>query len=475
MATTKAVSKHQASAESPIVIPPSAAFDERAALDLLCFRNLMRTATDIVYFKDLESRYLRVSRGTADSYGTDDPLLEEGRDDFAHFTSEHAQVARDDEQRIIITGQPMLDSVEHQKWPDRDDTWVSTTKLPMRSETGQIVGTFGVSRDITPRIMAEMQARRATEALEHSLSELRRVEADLRRVLEASPDAIVRFDAQLRFTYINQAALALTGRPAGDFLGRTCREIAGLSPEFVATWLPALTRVLREGAQVEVDLELPGPAGSRWLQSRIVPEIGSEGQVEGVLAVTRDLTKLKVAEHELEHRARHDPLTGLMNGATLLHALREALARMRRAPCILAVLFIDLDGFKAVNDTYGHDEGDRVLTDVSRRLLEACRGQDIVARLGGDEFVIVCEGLHAMTDIVAVAERIAGVLGRPFVSGSDPLYVRASIGIATTSDPRLSAEHLVKIADKEMYAAKAAGGDNHLLRAVSAVDADHHD
>lgn len=452
------------------MMPAPMVFDERAALDLLCFRNLMSTATDIVYFKDLESRYLRVSRGTANSYGKDDPVQEEGRTDFDHFTPEHAQTAREDEQRIIITGQPMSDAEEHQKWPDRDDTWVSTTKLPLRNAAGQIVGTFGVSRDVTPRIMAELRARTAAEALEHSLGELRRAEADLRRVLEVSPDAIVRFDSQLRYTYINHAALAMTGRPEEDFLGRTIREIEGLSPEFLAKWLPALKRVMSEGSPIEVDLELPGTMGPRWLQSRIVAEIGPDGQVEGVLAVTRDLTKLKVAERELEHLARHDSLTGLLNRPMLLHTLRAALARMRREPCMVAIFFIDLDGFKTVNDSYGHDEGDRVLTEVSRRLLEACRVQDAVARLGGDEFVIVCEGLKTMPDISGVAERIGAVLGRPFVSAGTPLNVRASIGIATTRDPDLSSEQLLKMADEAMYAAKASGGDSHLIGEGSSFD-----
>ena len=439
----------------------SKVFDERAALDLLCFRNLMSSATDIIYFKDLASRYLRVSRGTARSYGEDDPLQEEGRDDFDHFTPEHAEVARDDEQRIIITGQPLVDAEEHQTWPDRDDTWVSTTKLPLRDEAGRIVGTFGVSRDVTPRILSELLARTATEALESSLVELRRAEADLRRVLEVSPDAIVRFDSDLRYTYINHAALEMTGRPPDDFLGRTCHEIDGLSPEFLASWLPALERVVSEGAHVEVDLELPAAAGPRWLQSRLVPEIGPDGRIEGVLAVTRDLTALKVAERELEHRAHHDPLTGLSNRSTLLHGLGGSLTRMRRDACLLAVFFIDLDGFKAVNDTYGHDEGDRVLIEVSHRLRSTCRCQDAVARLGGDEFVVVSEGLQTMSDVVRVAERIKEALGRRFLSGSTPLNLRASIGIATTRDPNLSSEHLLKVADREMYAAKAAGGDRH--------------
>lgn len=152
MATTNDLLTRHAPAEHVSVITGPVVFDERAALDLLCFRNLMSSATDIVYFKDLESRYLRVSRGTAGSYGENDPLQEEGRTDFDHFTPEHAQAAREDEQRMIVSGQRMLDVEEHQKWPDRDDTWVLTTKLPLRDETGRIVGTFGVSRDVTPRV-----------------------------------------------------------------------------------------------------------------------------------------------------------------------------------------------------------------------------------------------------------------------------------------------------------------------------------
>ncbi len=444
------------------VDPPAA---DRDALDLLCFRNLMASLTDIIYFKDAESRYLRMSRGAALSYGLDDPQALEGQSDADYYEAGHAANTYADERQIVETGLPMIDAEERQVWTDREDSWVSSTKIALRDDSGATVGTFGVSRDISDRVRAEARSQRISEALADSLHELRRVEADLRRVLEVSPDAIVRVDAELRWTYLNPAALALVGLPESAVLHRRTSEIVGLDEGLARSWGEAMQHVIESRGSAEIELATAAPRNAdgdggteRWLHSRLVSEIGPDGAVGGVLTVTRDLSVQKQAERQLEHHATHDPLTGLLNRRMLLDSLEAALGRADRASTSIALLFIDLDGFKEVNDALGHAEGDLVLRTVADRLRGACRAHDIVARLGGDEFIVVCEGLTSAEDVDTVARRIVGELSLPLTGAATGLRVPASVGVVTSVGADASAETLLRRADEAMYQAKSAGG-----------------
>jgi PAS domain-containing protein len=201
-------------------------------LDALLFRNLLAGTADILYFKNLDSRYLRLSCGAADALRGGDPDAEVGRWDFDHYEASHAQKAFDQEQTIIRTGHGLVDTVEQQKWPDRADTWVSTTKLPLTDDDGVIIGTFGISRDITARVKAEHERQRIADALERTNQDLERTQEQLRLILETTSDAIARYDAELRYTYLNPAAVALFGGESADRLGRTPREL-GLPENFI--------------------------------------------------------------------------------------------------------------------------------------------------------------------------------------------------------------------------------------------------
>ncbi|HZU80859.1 MAG TPA: EAL domain-containing protein [Acidimicrobiales bacterium] len=183
-----------------------------------------------------------------------------------------------------------------------------------------------------------------------------------------------------------------------------------------------------------------------------------DGQVVGRVWSFRDVTDHHRLLEELEHQAFHDSLTGLANRALLRDRLEHALARSRRSEATVTVLFCDLDGFKMVNDTLGHDAGDLLLVEVARRMTEQLREEDTAARLGGDEFAIVLDDTPA-DEAVALAERLLTSLRAPFVVQGRELSARASIGIADSSDPGLSADSLLSRADIAMYAAKASGRD----------------
>jgi len=182
---------------------------------------------------------------------------------------------------------------------------------------------------------------------------------------------------------------------------------------------------------------------------------------EWLLVITlRDITERKKAEEELTRRATHDPLTGLPNRALIRERLVNALQHSRRNGLSLALLFVDLDGFKLINDTHGHDAGDLLLKTVATRLMAQVRPGDTVSRLSGDEFVILCEQLEQPATMFALAERINDTLRQPFPVHGLPLYVTASIGIAIGAGGTHSPDDLLRAADTAMYAVKEKGRDS---------------
>ena len=454
--------------------------DDDAWLDALCMHNLLDDADEVIYFKDRDSRFLRVSGGCARLHRrTQADLI--GLSDHDLFHREHADQARADEVEIMRTGVPMLDMRERETWPDREDSWVSSSKFPLRDDAGAVIGTFGISRDITSRVRAEQERERAAEAVREAHARTSRLEAQLRAVLDGSRDPIFAFDADLRVHYLNPAAADFVGRPAGDVVGRTCREI-GVSEDRLRVWEPALQGVLAGEGPTALELAHDGGGEHRWYHVALTPDAGPDGVVVGVQAALREITEMKRAGQALAHQATHCPLTGLANRYLLMDRAERALARLERRPATVVLLFVDLDGFKAVNDTHGHRAGDAVLAEAGRRLGAVARRTDTAARLGGDEFVLLCESTDGEGYARRIAERVVEALATPYVlpGGSDgaaidavgvgvvadpreagaapTVRVSASVGVALTRDPGMTPDRLLGLADAAMYVAKEAGG-----------------
>ena len=280
-------------------------------------RNLLANTEDKIFFKDRHSRFLLVSKGflAAQGYGRSlDELI--GKTDFDIFSGAHAAAAFEDEQRVIETGEPIIAKVERETFHDRPDTWVSTTKLPLRDEHGNIIGTWGIARDITARIEAEQ--------------------------------ALVK-------------------------------------------------------------------------------------------------------------QTLHDSVTGLANRVALMDRLARALVALERRPGRVAVLFADLDAFKQINDSLGHDAGDQVLVEIARRLKQVARRVDTVARLGGDEFVLLCPELNDADNLQLIGGRILRAVRAPLSIERHSLTVTTSLGAVVTADPLADAGELLRRADIAMYGAKRAG------------------
>jgi diguanylate cyclase (GGDEF)-like protein/PAS domain S-box-containing protein len=201
-----------------------------------------------------------------------------------------------------------------------------------------------------------------------------------------------------------------------------------------------------------------------WLDvEALANDMSADVNVDALVLTVRDVTERKAFEEQLRHRAFHDPLTQLPNRALLSDRLQHALSREGRFEDQVAVLFVDLDDFKTVNDTLGHASGDELLVLVARRLRSCLRSADTAARLGGDEFGVLLEGVPDVDHAVTVAQRILDAFVEPFSIAGLPVPLRASVGVAMGVAQTISADELLRNADIAMYAAKRAGKRGHVV------------
>ncbi len=311
-------------------------------------------------------------------------------------------------------------------------------RLVTNTENGDGPEIVYAARDITARVRAE-------EALTRS-------EARMRAITDNIPALITRLDKDMRYTFANAYVGRVFDIDPAAMVGRTMLEIHG---EFIhQETLPHVEAALR-GEAVSFDGVATVRDRTFHYQASYVPDRDSDGNVQGFYALTFDITKLKLAEAELDRMARSDSLTGVANRRYFEERLATALARSRRQSSALAVLCLDIDHFKTINDRYGHPFGDAVIVAFARSLQSCIREDDLVARLGGDEFVIMIE--HATTGSAeSVAAKLLAILQLPMVIEGTTLPVTGSIGIAY-SVQGASARALMDHADQALYAAKAAG------------------
>jgi diguanylate cyclase (GGDEF)-like protein len=315
-----------------------------------------------------------------------------------------------------------------------------------RDATGEVVGLFGACMDVTDLVRVEEDLR-ATSAL-------------LRATLEHMDQGLLMVDAARRVRVHNRRALELLDLPA---------ELLRGEPSFEAVRRHQVAR--GETAELADAPHPPGPAQGREADSRIHERERPEGTVleirtvpldgGGMVRTYTDITARKRAEAQIAHMAHHDPLTGLANRARFRECLDRRLAEVGRQGATCAVLCLDLDRFKAVNDTLGHPAGDALLRAVAARMRGRLRKQDILARLGGDEFAVLTAPVAHPAQAAAVAARLVGALHAPFRIEGHEITVGTSIGIALAPEHGRDGDTLFKNADLALYAAKDSGRDGY--------------
>jgi diguanylate cyclase (GGDEF)-like protein/PAS domain S-box-containing protein len=288
-------------------------------------------------------------------------------------------------------------------------------------------------------------------------------EARIARLFEMTSDLLATISLEGRFTLLNPAWESLLGWTLEELQSKPMREF--MHPDDVEPTLTVMQAAGEQRAQLEnFTNRFRHRDGSwRWLLW------SARRDGETWYAAVKDVTD----RLWLERQALHDPLTKLPNRLLLMDRACQALSRLHRSDGVVAMLFVDLDKFKAVNDNLGHGVGDRLLVGISERLAALMRDSDTVARLGGDEFVILAEDIESDGEAMALADRVIGELERPFTVGKAEVAMLASVGVSVARSPDTDPEAMLREADLAMYRAKAAGGrrlelfDDSLRREVS--------
>ena len=279
-----------------------------------------------------------------------------------------------------------------------------------------------------------------------------------RALLYSLPDPAWLTDRDQCMIAVNEAYRQLSGRDAQHILGQTVTDIW---PESMAQALrtqDAKVFSTRVQQRSEATQEVPG-GGLRHFEYISTPVLDEQGQLAGVAGVARDITQLHVDQERIRYLAEHDILTDLPNRAMLGDRMAVALADAMGTRAPLAVLFLDLDHFKFVNDTLGHEVGDQLLQLVSQRMRANLDGRDTISRQGGDEFAVLMQGFKHLVRVANVAQRLIDAIKTPFVVDGHELLVGVSIGISTYPHDGADISTLLKNADTAMYQAKAAGGN----------------
>ena len=316
----------------------------------------------------------------------------------------------------------------------------------------------------------------ANEELTHEVGvrksaqgELAEQRSFLRLVIDLNPNFIFAKDAEGRFTLGNRALADAYGTTVEELIGKTDSDFNPNAEEverFRRDDLEVIETLKEKSIPEEAITDAAGRV--RWLQTIKRPIAGPGGGPRQVLGIATDITARKLAEEKLLHDAFHDSLTGLPNRALFMDHLELAVnQRKRRKDDLLAVLFIDLDRFKVVNDSLGHAAGDELLVAVARRLKSCLRDGDTVARLGGDEFTILLNGVKDYGDAQRVAERLQEVLTHPFELAGRELSVTASVGIKLAAGEGERPEDILRDADTAMYRAKSLGKAQHQVFEVT--------
>jgi len=350
-------------------------------------------------------------------------------------------------------------------------------RLEGSDELSRLTLSFAAMNDTVNQKIAHINEINAT--LEQKIiartAALAASEQESRTLIENSPDSIARYDLACRRTFVNPVLGSLSSAGASPQLGEKPSE----SPGGIngALYEAKIREVIATGNNGVFELRWPGTQGQEHCSHiRLTPEFDTDGKIVSVLGVGRDITELSQSRAELnaanvqlaemnamlESLATLDPLTQLPNRRLLLDRLKQALPAVERNGRFGAIMFIDLDHFKTLNDTLGHDIGDTLLQQVAQRLLGCVREADTVARIGGDEFIVMLKDLseapsEAAAHTRAVGHKILDMLSQPYPMATGTCQISASIGATLFNDHQHSAEALLKQGDIAMYQAKKSG------------------
>lgn len=404
------------------------------------YRTLFEESRDAVYITARDGRFLDVNRAFLEMFGY-------SREELLRCNATDLYVDGADRQRfqheVEISGTVRDYEIRFRR---RDGSILHTllSAAAYRDQAGRVVWYQGIIHDFSARKEAE-------EALARS-------EHFARTIVSSVGEGVIVYDHELRYQVWNRFMEELTGIAAENLIGRYALESFPHLKEYgIDTLLEralAGERVRSEDTPYRV--QATGRDG--WVTAFYAPHVDPDGKIIGVVAVIHDVTERKRAEEQLLHNAFHDSLTGLPNRALFLDRLERLIKHAQRHPeYVFAVLFLDLDRFKIINDSLGHGVGDDLLMAIGHRLEACLREGDSVARLGGDEFAILLDDVRDVSEAIRVADRIERELSAPFLLRGNEVFTSTSLGIALGSAAYHKPGDLLRDADTAMYRAKSGG------------------
>ena len=403
------------------------------------FITLLENSTDFIYYKDIESRFQFCSQTLAQITGHERWQDMIGKNDFEVFPSDTAKIYHEEEIDIFQQGISLLNQVNPYYDEEGKQNWVSTNKWPIFDDNRKtVIGLFGISRDVTAQYENQQRTKLAASVFSHA-----------RESIAITDDKGIIID-------VNDALMTTTGYHREELIGQNPRILQSgrQSPEFYMEMWKAL---LEEG-HWSGELWNRRKNGEVYAEIKTISAIRNEqGTTTHYVALGNDITPLKKYQEQLEHIAHFDVLTHLPNRSLLADRLSQAMLQCTRHEQSLAVVFLDLDGFKQVNDMYGHDVGDELLIALSLRMKEALREGDTLARIGGDEFVAVLVDLTTVEDCEPVLERLLLATSKSIAINDIVLNISASIGVTLYPQDNVDADLLMRHADQAMYKAKQLG------------------
>ncbi len=322
--------------------------------------------------------------------------------------------------------------------------WHTVALIPWRDQAGKIIGV--------------VQSAMRVHELKATMEALRVANERLAFHIDNSPHTVIELDDGLRVTRCSTQIDDLIGVKAAALIGEPLIAALG-DPSSLVPLIAAFAHLQNGNAsRSRVEAVLTHRSGekvySEWFNSALTD---ASGKVTSMMALVQNTSARTLAEARLLEMATLDSLTGLHNRRSILGRIDQAFIRANRSGATVALLFVDLDGFKTVNDRFGHNAGDLLLCEITRRLQRTTRESDVIGRIGGDEFIILAEADVSRDSLAAMSERIQSALGEPCALSSETITIGASIGIAIRAPGQIGTAEVIRQADAAMYEAKHAG------------------
>lgn len=405
---------------------------------------------DHAWLKSPDGNYILCNKAVEKAWGLSTQQIL-GSNDYQLFDDELARKFISADQWVIDNKTQLVVEECSSTDNDQSEVWLETIKAPIYSEDGQLLGTMGMTRNVTRRRQLENQLNLTTQIFNHSR------------------EGVMITDDKANVIDVNAAFTAITGYQADEVIGRNPRILR--SGHHDDAFYQAIWHNLSQNKSWKGEFLNRRKDGSLYPQlSTITPVFDDHQQVKNYLCVFEDISLRKAHEAKLEQMAYFDPLTELPNRTNLLQEIAHQIKRYDITKLNFATLFLDIDHFKHINDSFGHYYGDQVLVELANRLKLCLKETDHIARIGGDEFVVLLTELPPEQSLVPILDNIFSVFERYFDFGEESLRLSTSIGIANYPQDGQTPEALLKNADTAMYLAKKNGRNGYAFYSPELTD-----